>query len=168
MKSRHTILSPRALMYGGICGGFCFISRTFFESPLEMVHLTESVNLLPPIWIFNLLSVVACFVMGMSAGCVIDYVVTGQNSGAKATSAYRGALYLSFSFFLFLVWFPILFFAQKLFMSFAISVIALICSVTCAFEWSRLRPSSASVLIYIDAVWLFYMMFVSLSIWWGS
>ena len=168
MKNYYPILSPRALLYGGVCGGFCFLSRSLFGSPLDTIHIISGAYLLPPVWIFNLLSICACALIGVSAGWIVDYIVKGYNSGARAVSAYRGALYLSFSFFLFIIWFPVLFFAQRLFVAFAVSVLALICSLVCAIEWGRLAPTRASLLIYANTLWLFYIMFVSLSVWWGS
>ena len=168
MKKCCYFFSPRALIYGGVCGGFCFISRSLLGSPLEMLHLTEEINLLPSYWFFNLLSVFACFLMGMGFGWIIDCVVRGHNSGAKEIFAYRGALCLSFAFFLFLLWFPVLFYAKRLFVSFVVSILATICSLACAVEWSRLAPTRASLVIYADTVWLFYIMLVSLSVWWGS
>ena len=147
---------------------FCFLSRTLFGSPLDTVHLTEGINFLPSIWLFNFLSVSACFLMGAGAGWVIDYIERGDNSGVRAICAYRGALFLSFSFFLFLIWFPVLFFARRFFLSFIISTLALVSSLVCAIEWSKLSPARASLVIWVDTVWLFYIMFVSLSVWWGS
>ena len=168
MKKGCSILSPRGLVYGGVLAAFCFLSRTLFGSPLDMIHLTEGISFLPSIWLFNLLSVSACFLMGISFGWIIDDVISGHNSGYMSVLAYRGALYLSFSFFLFVIWFPVLFLAKRLFIAFAISVIALLCSLSCAIEWSRVTPTRAALLIYLDTAWLFYIMLVSLSVWWGS
>lgn len=168
MKKGCSIFSPRGIVCGGVCASVCFLSRTLFGSPLDMIHLTQKINFLPSIWLFNFLSVAACFLVGMSFGWIIDGVVIGHSSGPMATCAYRGALFLCCSFFLFLIWFPVLFFARRLFVSFVISVSALICSLSCAIEWSKLTPRSASLLIYLNTVWLFYIMFVSLSVWWGS
>jgi len=168
MKYSCPILSPRAVFCGGITGSFCFLSRTLFGSPLDIIHITERINFLPSVWLFNLLSVAACFFMGISFGWIVDGIVSGHNSGQKSVSAYRGALFLSISFFLFIIWFPVLFFAKRLFLSFLISVLELFCALTCAIEWSKLIPRRSSLLIYADTVWFFYIMFVSLSVWWGS
>lgn len=168
MKNSCHVLSPRSLIYGGVSAGICFLSRTLFGSPLDMIHMTDGINFLPSIWLFNLLSISACALMGMSFGWVMDYLIKGYNSGSRAICAYRGALFLSFSFFMFLLWFPVLFYGKRLFISFVISVVALICSLACAIEWSKLSPTRSSLAIYADTVWLFYVMFVSLSLWWGS
>lgn len=166
MKRVHPILSSRAIIYGCIAGVACFISRTTLGNPLNMLHMVGSSACLPPLWIFNLLSVIASTAMGISAAWVLDGVASGYNNGAREISAYRGALFVSCAFFLFLIWFPVLFFAQRLFLSFAVSVFALICSLCCAIEWSRVRPSRSAAAMYINTVWLFYIMFVSLSVWW--
>lgn len=168
MKNSSHALSPRAIVCGAMSGGLCFLSRTLFGTPLEMIHLTDNINLLPPFWLFNLLSISACFLMGMSFGWIIDYAIRGYNSGTREVLAYRGALFLSFAFFMFLLWFPVLFYAQRLFISFLLSVVSLICSLACAIGWSRLSPMRASVVIYADTIWLFYIMLVSLSVWWGN
>lgn len=168
MKDHNPILSPRSIVFGAITATFCFLSRTLFGTPYDTAHLTEGINFLPSIWLFNFLSVSACFLMGASAGWVIDCIERGDNSGVRSISAYRGALFLSFSFFLFLIWFPVLFFAQRFFLSFVISILALVSSLACAVEWGRLNPTRASLVIWADTVWLFYIMFVSLSVWWGS
>ena len=168
MKRAYPILSARSILYGGVSGGFCFLSRTLFGNPLGMIYFTEGKSLLPSLWLFNILSVAACGAMGMSLGWVIDHVANGNNTGQRSVCVYRGALFLSFAFFLFVVWFPTLFFGQRLFVSLVLSVAAMICSLICAFEWSRVLPTRASVVIYADTVWMFYITLVSLSIWWKS
>lgn len=168
MKISYPILSPRAIIYGCIAGIACFISRTMLGSPLNMIHIIGSTACLPPLWIFNLLSVLSSALMGASAAWVIDSIEVGYNNGAREISSYRGALCLSCAFFLFLIWFPILFFAQRLFLSFVVSALALICSLCCAIEWSRVGPSRSSAVMYVNTAWLFYIMFVSLSVWWGN
>lgn len=168
MKNNCPILSPRALVYGGICGIFCFISRTLFGSPLEALHILGGGRAFPPMWVFNFLSVCSCALMGMSAGWIIDCIARGYNSGTRSVNAYRGALYLSFAFFLFLIWFPVLFFAKRLFIAFMLSTLAMISSLACAIEWGRLVPTRATLVIYCNTIWLFYIMLVSLSVWWGS
>ncbi len=164
MKRNYPLFSLRSLVYGGICALCCFVSRTAFGSPLNMIHLTQSIGVLPPLWLFNVLSIVGCFLMGISFGWIVDEIVRGFNSGLKEICAYRGALFLSFSFFLFLLWFPLLFCAERLFLSFIASVIALISLLICAIEWRKLTPIHASAVLFIDTVWMFYIMFVSLSI----
>ena len=168
MKVSYPILSPRAIIYGCIAGIACFISRTMLGSPLNMIHIIGSTACLPPLWIFNLLSVLSSALMGASTAWVIDSIEVGYNNGAREISSYRGALCLSCTFFLFLIWFPILFFAQRLFLSFVVSALALICSLCCAIEWSRVGPSRSAAVMYVNTAWLFYIMFVSLSVWWGN
>ena len=168
MKRSFPILSPRAIIYGCIAGAACFVSRTMLGSPLNMLHMLGSAACLPPLWLFNFLSVLASALMGMSAAWVIDCVASGYNNGAREIGSYRGALYLLSAFFLFLIWFPILFLAQRLFLSFAVSILALISSLCCAIEWSRVSPSRSAAVMYVNTVWLFYIMFVSLSVWWGN
>lgn len=168
MKRSYPILSPRAIIYGSIAGVACFISRTMLGSPLNMLHMIGHTGCLPPLWLFNLLSVIASALMGMSAAWVIDCIASGYNNGARAISSYRGSLYLSCAFFLFLIWFPVLFLAGRLFIAFTISILALISSLCCAIEWSRVGPSRSAAVIYVNTAWLFYIMFVSLSAWWGN
>ena len=164
MKRSYFLFSFRGLVYGGISALCCFISRTSFGSPLNMIHLTQGIGILPPLWIFNFLSIFSCFLMGISFGLIVDEIVRGFNSGLKEICAYRGALFLSFSFFSFLLWFPLLFFAEKLVLSFIVSVIALISLLICAIEWRKLTPPHACAVLFINAVWMFYIMFASLSI----
>jgi hypothetical protein len=35
-------------------------------------------------------------------------------------------------------------------------------------EWGRLAPTRAPLMICCNTVWLFYIMLLSLSVWWGS
>jgi len=164
MKRSYPISSLRGLLYGGISALVCFISRISCGSPLKMIHLTQGIGVLPPLWIFNVISILSCFLMGISFGWIVDEITRGFNSGIKEICAYRGALFLSFSFFSFLLWFPLIFIAEKLFLSFIASVVALISLLTCAIEWRKLTPTYASAVLFINAVWMFYIMFLSLSI----
>ncbi len=164
MKKNYSVFSIRSIFCGAIAAISCFISRTVFGSPLNMMHMTEGINFLPPIWIFNLLSMFISFMIGMSYGWSVDEIVNGRNAGTREIYVYRGALYLSFAFFLFLIWYPLLFCEEKIFLSFCLSVIALICSLICAVEWSKTVPTRASLIIFSNTAWLFYIMFSSLSI----
>ncbi len=168
MKSRYPFFSVTGIICGAVSALFCLISRTSFGSPLDMIHKISGTCALPPIWVFNFISIVSFFILGLSFGRIAESTSDRMNVGREEICAYRGGMFAITTFFLSLIWYPVFMLAQKLFLAFVISVLSMISSLLCTLEWGKVYPKRTSCLVLINTVWCFYIMFVSLSVFLNS
>lgn len=164
MRNGHSLFGKGTLWYGIISAAICIISRAFFESPLEMVHVVKGVHLLPPIWLYNLISYLLFFIIGIAAGAIIDYTSRYINGGSSAISAYCGGLFFISCFFTSIILYHVFFISKMLLLSLIVSATAMICSIICSIKWKDVQPSSSCVIMCLFSLWQFYMFFVCLSV----
>ncbi len=147
----------------GVISCICFyFSRSLFTNPLDMVHKLSGKSIIPPMWLLNLMSLVFAFFLGYSFGSILNITKKGINAGVKEVSVYKGAVFLVCGFFLSLIWYPIMFIAEKILFSLIISVIATLSLLSCTLEWRSVRPSSAAITTFACAVFNFYLMLINI------
>ena len=151
-----------------ICGitsfAICLISRILYDTPFGMLHVVKGVSLLPPVWLFNIISYIWFFLIGFAAGSLIDKTSRGMNSGNIQISAYRGGIFYIISFFLSIIRYHVFFIDQMLFLSLTLSAICMICALICAVNWRGVIPALSCFIMYCFTIWQFYLFFVSLSV----
>ncbi len=163
MKKGQFNLSITGVWFGIISAGCCFLSRVLFKSPIDMIHKLAGINIIPPIWLLNLMSVIFFFLLGYCAGAVTAATAERMNTGERELKAYRGGIFIICTFFLALIWYPLFFFCGRLFIAFLISVAAMLSLIVALTEWMKVIPHASSVLLFICALYEFYIMFISLS-----
>ena len=164
MRETHSIFGRSSVVCALLSLAICIISRILFDSPLEMLHIVKGVRLLPPLWVYNLLSYAWFFLIGLSAGAIIDKTTLRLNNGNNEIFAYRGGIYFVFSFFLSLILYHVFFILRMLFLSTVMSAICMICTFICAVTWHKVRPTTSSFIMFCFGVWNFYLFFVCLSV----
>lgn len=163
-KSTH-IINKTSLALGIISAIICFISKAVSPSPFELIHILNVYDIMPPIWIFNLLSLIWYFLIGFGAGIVAYGISYCYTSGHQEILAYKGGLYFVSTFFLFLLWYPMFFSGRSLLISFLLILAAMICSIMCSCYWFKSKNSVAGLMMAAFAIWTFYVMFINLSVW---
>ena len=151
------------IISGTACALFYFISRIICGNGFDMLHKLSEFDILPPIWIFNAIFLIFYFIIGIAAGAMIHGVSLQQIRGEGETCAYRGGLFFISSFFLGIIWFPLFFIFQSLFFSVLCALSALMCALVCAFQWYKTVNKSSPTLMATFAVWMFYILFLSIS-----
>ena len=148
-----------------ICGGFYaaigFLVKIFSKSPHNAVHLLGIKNFIPPVWIFNLISLLFFFVSGCAAGIVIGKIIKGRARCKGEMYIYKGGIFFISLLFLTLIWYPLFFSGEFLFFSLIISLISLTCSILVACMWFYVNSFSC-ILISANCAWLFYVFCVNL------
>ncbi|MBE6584185.1 MAG: tryptophan-rich sensory protein [Ruminococcaceae bacterium] len=162
--SRNTSIINGTSLFCGIISAVCaFFARMLSGSPLDMVHKLEGIDILPPIWIFNLLSVAWYFLIGAAAGAVIHGVNKGCVRGKEEIWAYRGGIFFSVTFFSGLIWYPLFFVGEALFFSLVTSIIITLSAVLCAYFWFGAKINNAALIMSAYTIWTFYVLIVNLS-----
>lgn len=164
MQNNDRFYLSRAMWYGISCATAVLLPTALFGTPHEMIHILGGSKILPPIWIFNLLSTLFCFLVGVAAGAVTEATSRRMNSGKDEISAYKGGLFFLSAFFLSLIRYNIFFFLGRLLISLILSVVCLILTILCCAEWSHIRPKSACGIMALYSLWQFYILFVNISV----
>ena len=164
MKNAESLRKGSGIRYGIIACAICVISRILFENPLEMLHIVNGRHLLPPMWLYNVISYILFFLIGFSAGSIADMTSSKINCGRAEVLAYKGGIYFCFCFFSSIIHYHCFFLGQRLFLALLISVVCTICAVVCAVSWRNARPSTSSLIMFFFALWQLYICFVSLSV----
>ena len=167
MSRRSSIINGVSLI-GGIVGAvFAFISRMLSGSPIDMLHKLGDVGVMPPIWIFNLLSVAWYFLIGAAAGNVIKNIADGSLCGRSEAAAYRGLAFFLVAFFMGLIWYPVFFVSQAIFISLLVCLITTLTSVLCAYAWLSAGETAAGVIVAAYSIWTVYIFIINFSISFG-
>ena len=164
MRKEYSFFNKNTIWFGIFSLAVSVISRAFFENPIEMIHIVNDMRLLPPMWLYNLISYGWFFLIGVAAGSVIEGCSIGINGGDSAVNACRGGLFFISSLFCSIILYHTFFISQMLFLSLIISFVAMMCSVICAIHWKNVYPGSACVIIFMFSIWRFYLLFVCLSV----
>ncbi len=164
MKGAYCKLNIKGMIFG-ILFSFCgFVSKSLLNDPVDMIHKLQTINSVPPLWIFNLLFLTFFFLLGYCAGSVIDSTQKNCNVGNQKIQAFRGGIYITCLFFLSLIWYPLFFLCGKIFLSLIVSVCAMMLAVMATVEWSRVRPTGILIIMSVCDLYIFYTMFISLSV----
>lgn len=162
-QNPNSLFCRAALICGAVSAIICIGVRIMAGSPYDMIHKLDSADLIPPIWIFNLTCIFWSFLSGAAAGMLIQAVNNGRINGREEIFAYRGGLFFISLLYLNLIWYPMLFVSEALFLSLCIALISVICSGVCAFQWYH-ADKSACLVMSAYTVWLIYVLLINLSV----
>ena len=167
MSKKTSIINGISLVCGIAFAVCAFLCRMITPSPIDMIHKLDGLKVLPPIWIFNLLSVAWCFLMGAAAGVVIKELSEGHLCGRSAISAYQGLVFFLVAFFVSLMWYPAFFGAQVIFISFVMCLAVCISSICCAYNWFLAGVKTAALIMSAYSIWSMYILIINLSVLFG-
>lgn len=162
-STRNNRLGGISLICGIICSLLVAVSIAISGSPFEMIHKLNVSNILPPMWLWGFLSFVWGFLIGTAAGSVINGVILDKAHNERELRAYQGGLLFLAGLFFFVMHYPLFFVAERLFFALVTVLISLVCTCLCTLTWSRVSVYAAIVMASF-AFWLFYVLFVTLSI----
>ncbi len=152
-----------ALIFGIIYAVLCILARVISENPYDMIHKLDSGGVIPPLWIFNLLSTAWCFIAGFASGIVLSEVKLCRARGEQEIRAYQGGLFFISLVFLSLIWYPLFFVSERLFLSFSVSLAAAVCACLCSLLWKRVSCFS-SLICAAYSLWLVYVLALNLAV----
>ena len=167
MSKNSSIINGISLICG-IVGALCvFLSRMLSGNPLDMIHKLDGLNVIPPIWIFNFLSVIWYFLIGAAVGLTLKELNNGHSCGQSAIAGYRGIAFFLITFFVCLIWYPTFFSAQAIFISFVMCLAVCISAVCCAYNWFFAKVKIAALIMTAYSVWSLYILIINLSVLFG-
>ena len=147
-----------------------FLSSAFFiasviisGSPFEMIHKMDVGNILPPMWLWGFLSLIWGFLVGYSAGVIFFYAIRKRSDKESELRAYKGGMFFLASAFFFVLHYPLFFVGGRMLIALIAALVAMACACACAFFWSRVA-AFATIIMSAYAFWLFYVVFITLSI----
>lgn len=168
MSNRISPINKYSLVCGAI-GAASYLFTVFIcGSPIEFLHQINKSEILPPIWLFMLISGLACFIAGIAAGAVIYATVQKLNIGDYERSAYRGGLFFLSAIFIFLTWYPIFFGGGHIFIATVIAALCIASSLLCTLCWFNCHPAFASVIMILFSVWTIYIFIANIIIFFNN
>jgi hypothetical protein len=167
MSNKNSMINGLSLLLGAVCAVFAFLARAVSGSPLDIIHKLYGLELLPPIWLFNFLSVAWSFLIGAAAGAVIYGAASNKICGAQKIGAYIGLCFFLVSFFMSIIWYPLLFSAEALFLSFVASILVVLSAVLCAVNWFGAKVGIPAIIMSAYAICSFYLFIVNVAILFG-
>lgn len=135
--------------------------RILSDSPYEVLHRIDTANIMPPIWLFNILSFFFCFICGYAAGIVVSDIIKKKVSGENELSAYRGGICFVSLIFITLAWYPVLFSCEALFISLILTIISFLLAVLTAYLWSCIS-AKVTIIMTFFSLWQFYIFITNL------
>lgn len=142
-------ISPAVWAGGGITLAAALFTRLRVGSPLPLLHLLNADSILPPLWLTGLCWLSSFFLSGCAAG----FILNCRTGGCAAAWRLRGAVYGLLSLFAGLGWYPLLFAAQALWLSWLCLLAAALSGILCLACWVRVRRR---VLLFLlpAAMWM--------------
>ena len=161
---KKDIRTNKAGIIVGLLALLIFVTvRMFCSNPYEMIHKLDTANIIPPLWLFDLLSFVWGFMIGYAAGSVIECILHGGASITAEISSYRGGLFFLTTLFLYQIWHSQFFCEERLILAIAIVGISLVTCIACSYFWSSVSKLSALILGAFG-LWLFYLFILNVSV----
>ena len=128
-------ISPAVWAGGGIALAAALFTRLRVGSPLPLLHLLNADSILPPLWLTGLCWLSSFFLSGCAAG----FILNCRTGGCAAAWRLRGAVYGLLCLFAGLGWYPLLFAAQALWLSWLCLLAAALSGILCLACWVRVR-----------------------------
>ena len=168
MSNRISPINKYSLVCGAISAASYLFSIIACNSPIEFLHQLKKSEILPPIWLFILISLGACFLAGVAAGAVINATVQKLNIGDYERSAYRGGLFFISAIYAFLTWYPVFFEGGHLLISAVIIALCLSFSLLCVLNWLNCYPAFASIIMILFTSWAIYILIANFIIFFSN
>lgn len=145
----------------GLAGGILLVVIAFFvrkstRAPYILLHDTESLALLPPLWLLGILWFGLYFLLGCTAGqmCALSALPPDMD-----VRRFRGGMYfllLLISSFLWYIW---LFDKAAFFLSWLFCGLSVLLAFLCGYHWFRVSRLCAVLLWLVGAVLFFLWLF---------
>lgn len=149
------------IIFGMIYLIMSVLVRILSGSPYEVLHKIDTSNIMPPIWIFNLLTFIFCFICGYASGIVVSNIICKKVNGDSELYAYRGGICFVALIFISLMWYPVLFSCEALFISLILSILSFLLSVCTAYLWSCVCKKVTIIMTFFS-LWQFYIFITNL------
>ncbi len=129
-------------------------------SPYDLMHKISIYQVMPPLWMWCLSTVIFDFLLGFALGLICCDIFSNGACREREISAYQGGIFFVVTFLLFLAHYPMLFVAERLVLALLIAIISLVCAGICFALWIKISPISA-IIIGAYVLWLTYLSFVN-------
>jgi len=156
------IINKYSLIFGSVQVILCVLVRILSRNPYEVLHQLNASDVFPPIWIFNLFSIIWSFVSGMALGIILYRSCMRRNSLSEVIAGYKGALFYIALVFLCLNWYS-LFFCCRPAIALMISLLSVLCAIFCGIIWKSV-DRYAALIILSYSVWLTYVFIINATV----
>lgn len=129
-------------------------------SPFEFMHKINMHQIIPPLWLWCLSTVIFDFLLGFALGVVWGEIFSKHACREKEVNSYQGCIFFIVSFLLFLAHYPMLFVAERLILALLLAIVSLVCAGICFVFWTKTSPIAA-IITGAYTLWLAYLSFIN-------
>lgn len=161
--NKKNTLNTTGLILGITLAIIFLIVRSLSKIPYDTIYLLDPSGIIPPLWILNLITLIWFFLIGYSAGSVIDSALSQKLCDREIIRIYQGVAAFIAVFFLSHIWYCIFFGGEHLLSAIFLILLGILSSALTAFFWSKILPLSALIMIGY-CVWMFYIFIICASV----
>ena len=140
----------------------CFLAELVIcKRSFEYLYVIRGKIILPPIWIFSSLYILALFLLGVGAGLFYKEIFDGVASIQTENTILKGAVFCIPSVFLMLLWYPALFNIQMPLLSLIFAFFSVLLIIIASTFWSQVSVLN-SMFVFPYALWMVYLFMTNL------
>ena len=147
------------LIGGGVLVLIAICVKNAVQSPYVLLHRTESLVLLPPLWILGFFWFGSFFILGGAMGEMLsrDHLPLDQS-----VRKYQGAMFLVLSISFSFTWYLLLFGPESLFLSWLVCGLAIIFGLIGSACWLPISKGCAALVafVFVAYILLFILQFM--------
>lgn len=146
----------RSIIIGIIIVSFCgILSRLLSCPPMRTIHILGLKGSIPPTWIMILIWMIWYILLGVCCGSVL-----GCRMRSKEVYKYKGSMFFVIMMVFNIIWYPMFFSANAIFLAFWDIVIMLFFCLLTAFSYMKVYLF-AGACMFIHCVWLLYCLIIN-------
>lgn len=160
---RNNISNSTGIFFGIAFALIFIFVRIFSESPYETIYRLDPSGIIPALWLLNLISFIWFFLIGYSAGSVLDSALCREVNSSENSLIYKGMVTFTICFFLSHISYSIFFDGTHLLVSVLMIITAIVCSAATMVNWAKIKKKSALIMGGY-CIWLFYLFIICSSV----
>lgn len=161
--TRNNIINSMGITFGAVLALIFIFVRIFADSPYESIYRLDPSGNLPALWLLNLIFFVWFFLIGYSAGAVLDFALYQKGGCNEKALIYKGFIVFTICFFLSHISYSVFFAGKHLFIAILMILTAIASSAATMLAWARINKISALIMGGYG-IWLFYLFIICSSV----
>ena len=161
--TRKGILSGMGVIFGIALALIFIFVRIFSESQYETIYRLDPSGIIPALWLLNLISFIWFFLIGYSAGSVLDPALCKKGNCNDELLICKGFVSFTLCFFLSHISYSVFFGGKHLFLAIIMILTAIACSAVTMLIWSKIQ-NLAALIMGGYCIWLFYLFIICSSV----
>ncbi len=151
------------IICGCICASLQLAVTVVCGNPMYILQRPDISIIMPPMWIYLLLSLTLSFLLGYGGGNIINCARCGKRYSRFERNIYIGGLFFISLIFLNLIRYQLFFKDGRIFTAFIVTLLCAASSAVSAYFWCRVSTLSA-IITASFTMWMVYNVILTLTV----